>query len=608
MSDFTNQLKSKADIVRIIGEFVALKPGGNGAVGLCPFHGEKTPSFHVHAAKQFFYCFGCHVHGDVYAFLMQLRKVSFQEAVELLAERLGVEVPRGSDDGDPQRRELLRVHEAAARFFTRSLEAPVGARARAYLQERDLKPAAVTRFQLGYAPENGRALALFLESEGFNPDLAVRAGVCQARRESGETLPAHVRGWADVYDRFRHRLMFPIADERGRVIAFGGRALASDVTDANAAKTPKYLNSPESVLYTKGKVLYNLDRARAAIRELGYVILVEGYFDCIRVFDAGFENVVASCGTALTAAQIAPVARVTKKALVNFDPDAAGAAAAERSIGMLLEEGFQMRVVVLANGLDPDLFLRQQGREAYAAALKQSRSFFDYLAERARQRFDLRRGEGKVEAINHLLPYLSHIHDPILRQNLAENVAAQLGIDQPLISQQLLRAARERQAKLPASKVTAPEMLPAERIVMSAWLNGSPELGELLRREALLEGLAAAPLAQQLWDSEGHDWQAMAEALPETDRRLVAELLLAADAVATATVEDALGALRERQGREAIRRLQVRIAAAAQARDMEQVKELSRQKAEWDSRLRTTSQSPQLESPTGQSGGHQASG
>ncbi|HUX67072.1 MAG TPA: DNA primase [Terriglobales bacterium] len=591
MSEFTNQLKAKADIGRLIGEFVALKPGGSGYVGLCPFHSEKTPSFHVHRARQFYYCFGCHAHGDIFQFFMQLRHLTFPEAVEQVAERLGVTVPRqGAGEGDPQRQELLRIHASAQIYFERRLAAPEGAAARAYLAERELEPAAA-RFQLGYAPEGGRGLALHLQAEGYTPDQALRAGLCQLRRESGGERAPEAPAWTDLYDRFRQRLMFPIADERGRVIAFGGRALALDPT----GKTPKYLNSPESPLYTKGRVLYNLDRAREAIRQLGYVILVEGYFDCIRVFEAGFENVVASCGTALTAAQIAPVARLSKKAVINFDPDAAGAAAAERSIGLLLEEGFAMRVVVLEGGLDPDLYVRRRGAAAYGEALKGSRSFFDYLAERARRQYDLRRGEGKVAALNHLLPYLSRVHDPILRQNLAENLAVELGIEAGLLSQQLARAARERRAQMPAaSPGAASEMLYAERVILRAlaeWPERRASLGGMLQQEELLQGLPSEGVAGALRAAgEGlATWEEMTEGWEAADRLWLAQALLSPQGEAELSepvLAGALAALRERRAGKQTRELQGRIQQAAARGDRVELEGLLREKAAWDARLR----------------------
>lgn len=595
MSEFSNQLKAQADLGALIGEYVKLKPAGNGFIGLCPFHAERTPSFHVHAARRFYYCFGCHAHGDIFQFLMELRKISFSEAVEAVAERLGVEGPRWAPEdaaGDAgERRDLLRLHAAAAAYFTAQLGASAGAEARAYLQGRDFPPAVWDRFQLGYAPESGRGLALALEADGFAPALALRGGLCQLRRESADHgASAGAVAWNGLYDRFRHRLMLAIRDERGRVIAFGGRALgAADPT----GRTPKYLNSPEHPLYTKGRVLYNLDLAREPIRQLGYTILVEGYFDCLRVFVAGFENVVASCGTALTSAQVAPLARLSKKAAINFDPDSAGAAAAERSVGLLLEEGFQMRVVALESGLDPDLFLRRRGREAYAQALKSSRSFFDFLAARAAARFDLRRGEGKVAAVNHLLPFLSRVHDPILRQSLAENLAAQLGLDQPLISRQLLQAARQRQAQLPPRAVATPGLLSAERVLLRAWVE-QPERREeietLVGAEGLLEGLASETLWEQLRAASaaqpGSGWEEWAASLEAADRHVLAEVLLGGEAGMDGALEEALEALRERRGVRTVRKLQASIQQAAAAGDREVLEALLREKAAWDGRNR----------------------
>lgn len=589
MSEFTDQLKARTDIGQLIGEYVALRPGGNGFIGLCPFHGEKTPSFHVHVAKGFYYCFGCHVHGDIFRFLMEFKKLSFPEAVEAVAERLGVPVPRASSsESDPQRQALLQIHAAAGEFFMRELAAGGGAAARAYLQSRGFGEEAATRFQAGYAPDSGRSLTQFLQSGGFSPEMAVRSGLCQLRRESQTNMTGDSSRleWSNLYDRFRGRLVFPIADDRGRTIAFGGRALATD------PRTPKYLNSPESPLYIKGRVMYNLHRAKEAIRQLGYVILVEGYFDCLRVSISGFENVVASCGTALTSAQVSSLERLAQKAVVNFDPDAAGAAAAERSIGLLLEHGFQMRVVVLPGGEDPDAYIRRAGREAYGQALKSSRSFFDYLSDRTRQLHDVRRGEGKVAAVNHLLPYLSRVRDAILRQNLAENLAAQLGLEQSLISRQLVRAARDRQSHI-ASEAQAPELLGAERLLLRMWIEQPTRRSTFagFHAEGLFAGLASAPLAERLagWKDEALDMEAMASELEEPDRQLLASVMFAGEAqeqLDAGVIEAAVASLRRRVAQQRMRLIPDLIRRAAAAGNRAQVEALAREKAAWDTQQR----------------------
>lgn len=574
MSAFSDDLKLQADIVKLIGETVALQPMPTGARGLCPFHGEKTPSFHVHAQRRFFYCFGCHACGDVYAFFMQLQKLSFTEAVALVAERTGVPLPRafGGEPADPLRAELLRIHELATAFFRQTLDSPAGAPARAYLEGRAVDAAAAATFQLGYAPDSGRALVRHLESAGVAPALALRAGLCQLRRESASASTPEKVAWVDLYDRFRGRLIFPIADERGRVIAFGARALGEAGADRNA---PKYLNSPESPIYTKGRVLYNLDRARDAIRALPqpYFILVEGYLDCLRVYHAGFHNVVASCGTALTPAQLSQAARHARTALINFDPDAAGSAAAERSIGLMLEESFDVRVVTLADGLDPDLFIRRHGKDAYVQALKQARPYFDYLALRARAQFDWRRPQGKLEALNHLLPFLARVQNPLTRQSLAENLADQLQVDQPIVRKELARAARDRSASLRAASTEATSaLLPAELVVLRCWLEWESlraVLAGILQSEMLLEGLASAPLLERLQaHGEVGDFATLAGQLEPAERRLLADLMMGnLEPLTESHINAALEALRERRHISSRRRVQQDVQRAAAAGD-----------------------------------------
>ncbi|MGH9466301.1 MAG: DNA primase [Terriglobales bacterium] len=605
MSDFSDQLKARADLGQLLGEVVALRPGGNGFIGLCPFHSERTPSFHVHQLKRFYYCFGCHAHGDVFQFFMQLRGIAFPEAVALVAERLGIEVPQSATaPSDAPTRELLRIYASAEAYFERMLAGREGALACQYLQSRDFAPARVAPFHLGYAPEQGHGLARHLEAEGFAPSDALRAGLCQLRRESGAeaNLPpasgnasrSNVQ-WSDLYDRFRHRLIFPIKSERGQTIAFGGRALeASD-------RGPKYLNSPEHPLYTKGRVLYNLDRARAAIRELRYAILVEGYFDCLRVSLAGFENVVASCGTALTPAQVAALGRLTRKAVVNFDPDSAGRAAAERSVALLLEEDFQMRVVMLDGGLDPDLYVRQKGAAAYAEAMKSSRSFFDYLGIRAREQFDFASPDGKVFAVNYFLPFLSHVHEPILRQGLAENLAAQLGLDQSLIGRQLQQAARQRRPELDAGAVApVPQTLYAERVLLRAWLEWPARRKEIeawVEGEGLLAGLGSETVFAQFRTlQEDDDWHDLVAGFDPARQRWLAEIALNQDGKGAQGIEDppldqpalqaAVEALRLRRGQQERQGLQARIAAAAARGEKAELEQLLRQKRAADADAR----------------------
>ncbi|HSA92845.1 MAG TPA: DNA primase, partial [Terriglobales bacterium] len=364
-------VKQQADIVRVVGEYVKLKKSGaQNYTGLCPFHKEKTPSFSVHATRQFYHCFGCGASGDVFSFVQKMESVSFPEAVRNVAQKAGIALPKASFSGPGEARDaklrgiLLDLHERACAFFEDQLRRPEGASAREYLAGRGLSEETIHRFRIGYSPESGFLLRDHLRHSADQE--ALRASGLFAWKAEGAS-PV-------MYSRFRNRVMFPIANEAGRIVAFTGRTLASDERSG-----PKYLNSPETPIYSKSRVLFNLDRAREAIRKLDYAILVEGQMDCIAVDAAGFHNVIASSGTAFTEAQVRLLARFTRNLVVNFDPDTAGAAAAERSLALLVSEDFHVKVLTLEPGFDPDLFLRRRGREAYARALRDSQKYFDYL-------------------------------------------------------------------------------------------------------------------------------------------------------------------------------------------------------------------------------------
>ena len=432
--DFAYTVKQQADIVRIIGDYIKLKKAGaQNYSGLCPFHGEKTPSFSVHATRQFYHCFGCGVSGDVFSFVQKIENITFPESVRMVAQKLGIPLPKASYSTPGEAKEarlrgqLLDVHERAVAFFQECLRRPEGARAREYLAGRGLDQEMIARFRIGYAPDSGFLLRDRLKEEfseevlresglfswkqddrlpasgarqgtdrGGAPSLSVRpldgqggdvdsAASRKPEAESRKPLSA-------MYSKFRNRVMFPIASEAGKVIAFTGRTLATDEKSG-----PKYLNSPETPIYSKGKVLFNLDLAKEWIKKFDYAILVEGQMDCISVYAAGFHNVIASSGTAFTELQAKLLGRFSKNVVVNFDPDTAGAKATERTLGLLVEEEFKIKVLTLEQGFDPDLYIRRKGKEAYGDALKHSQKYFDYLIERARTQFPVRSGEGKAE-------------------------------------------------------------------------------------------------------------------------------------------------------------------------------------------------------------------
>src|SRR3990172_1108161 len=343
-ADFSQHVKSSVDIVRVIGETVRLKKSGSNYLGLCPFHQENTPSFSVHATRQFYYCFGCGAKGDVFRFVIEMEKVPFPEAVRRVAQRTGIPIPAyatADEAATPEarlRKALEEVHERALAFYRKQLQSAEAAPVRELIRQRGVTDESVQEFGLGYAPASGDALANFLSREGLAANGLEASGLV-LRRDTG-----------GYFDRFRGRWMFPITNETGKTIAFAGRALGSD--------QPKYLNSPETSLYTKSRVLYNLSRAREAIRKAGAGLLVEGYMDAIAVWQAGIENVIASCGTSLTEPQVHLLTRCAPEVIVSYDPDSAGVAATDRSLGLLLEGGMQVRILRLPGALDPDQYIR----------------------------------------------------------------------------------------------------------------------------------------------------------------------------------------------------------------------------------------------------------
>jgi DNA primase len=550
LGDFKETVRQQADIVRVVGDYVKLKKSGaQNYSGLCPFHGEKTPSFSVHATRQFFHCFGCGKSGDVFKFIQEIEKVSFPEAVRLLAQKLGLALPKTQYSSEyeaedaRQRGQLIEIHERAGKFFEEQLRRPEGAHAREYLAGRGLSAETIHTFRIGFAPDSGFTLKDRLKTD-FSEE-ALRASGLFSWKEGADP--------GAMYSRFRNRVMFPIANENGKIIAFTGRTLAKDEKSG-----PKYLNSPETPIYSKSRVLYNLDRAKEAIRKLGYVILVEGQMDCIAVYSAGFHNVAASSGTAFTETQVRLLGRFSKDIVVNFDPDTAGAAATDKSLGMLLEEEFNIRVLRLESGFDPDLFIRKNGAEAYARALKGSLKYFDYLVERALRLFPVRTPEGKKNAVNFLLPHIHRVPSRIVRDSLAGDIAQKLGIDSAVLRQEFKSAAVSR-ATSGVRAAAVSEATPAEKVLVRAATTTAAEEQELRERamqvlaaERLHAGLATEGLLEAALQNmrvqagrEGVDPMSLARG--EGDRQMLAGILMHEDEPLTVELlEGALEALRHR--------------------------------------------------------------
>jgi DNA primase len=566
----------------------------------------------VHATRQFFHCFGCGVSGDVFSFVQKVENITFPEAVRLIAHKLGVPLPKVEFSSPQEAREaklrmaLLDIHERACAFFQEYLRRPEGATARAYLAGRGLDDETIARFRIGYAPDSGFLLRDALRRE-FDEELLRESGLfswkedgrsqvsgvgsqekrllrsaqddknngASTRAESvsselkaksqeliaGSPLEAPSRQLTALYSKFRNRVTFPISNDAGRIIAFTGRTLA---TDEKAG--PKYLNSPETAIYSKSRVLFNLDHAKEAIRKLDYAILVEGQMDCISVFAAGFQNVIASSGTAFTELQARLLGRFSKNVVVNFDPDTAGAKATERTLGLLVEEEFQIKVLTLESGFDPDLFIRRKGKDAYAEALRHSARYFDYLIDRARAQFPVRSPEGKVKAVNYLLPHIQRVPSRIVRDELAHEIAQKVGIDSAVLRQELKHVAANRSS----STIKAPveeQITDAERILIRALASareiqpGDNHLSArdgaeedfdparqarfALESERLHEGLATESLIETLLAGGLEVSDVMELPLSDTDRTRLASILLKdAEELAVDRVDGAIRALK----------------------------------------------------------------
>jgi DNA primase len=585
VSDFAQTVKQQADIVKIVEGYIRLrKTGGDRFTGLCPFHKEKTGSFSVHAVKQFYYCFGCHETGDVFTFVGKIENVTFPEAVRIVAQKCGIPLPRREFNSPEEaaearlRAKLLDLHETATAWFEEQLRGPEGALAREYLAGRGLTPEGIKAFRIGYAPDSFNALRDRLS--GMADQDTLRASGLFASKEQGNGSQG------PIYDRFRKRVVFPIANESGRVIAFTARTL-----ETGEKAGAKYINSPETPLYSKGMVLFNLDKAKAGIRQAGFALLVEGQMDCISVYLRGIQNVIATSGTAFTEHQVALLRRHTSNVAVNFDPDTAGAKAAEKSIALLTEEGFAIKIVTLDGGLDPDRYVRERGVEAYMAAVRSARRQADYLIERARATFPGASAEQKVKAMNFLLPHIRRIPEKLARDQFALDAAQKLGIDSAVLREELRQAALKRRDHV-ETKATA--LTEVERVLLRALAITDPEFEDARRlaaqtmaaQPAHFEHLGAWPALQALAGRGAADPMDVVE--DPGQRALLAEALLAETRPPVETeVRSAIQELEERAIEARQRELRARIAEAEQRGDFGEQAALLQQKLDLDRALKS---------------------
>jgi DNA primase len=579
---FAETVKDQADIVRIISDYVALKKRGANYVACCPFHSEKTPSFTVHAGKGIYKCFGCGAGGSVFNFIMQIEGCSFAESVRIVAEKSGIPMPAIEVTEDhkkvAQNREvLLRLNELAAQFFEHQLFQKEGERARQYLISRGITDETRQLFRIGYCPDRRDELIGFLKKQGATREEIELSGLAVVK-EQGE-----------LCDRFRGRVIFPITDSQNRVIAFGGRVIGEG--------EPKYLNSPETPVYTKGRNLYGLALAKNEIRRLGYVVLVEGYLDCMIPFQEGIRNIVASLGTTLTDSQVRLLRRYMDRPqiIVSFDADSAGHSATIRSIDLLLAEGFKVNVLKMPSGKDPDEFVRTHGAQALRALLRASQPYIEYIIEQSFTSHDISRPSGKVEAINAILPHLVRMRDKVERADYAEQIADRLKLDSRIIREELRQAATNRQPSLDARRLRSlGEITQAERQLLEVMLANADVRRTIIPnlREEDYSDLATGNLFEAIIAIEREglepDYLQLSERI-EGDRGLeiVSELMMSDlawaggndfDTLFTKATE-ALYSLRRRNLEKKLDAIQIEIAQAERENDSQRVLQLFLQKA-----------------------------
>lgn len=497
---FLDDLMARVDVVEVVGERVKLKKAGSNYSGLCPFHQEKTPSFTVSADKQFYHCFGCGAHGNALGFLMEYDKLRFPEAVEQLAGRLGLEVPReGADDPRAQARERKRKEgvnllELAASFFRERLKMPEGEGARQYLERRGLSPEVQQTFGIGFAPDDWEALKRHLTERGIGDAVQVEYGLLVHREESGRT-----------YDRFRDRVMFPIRDVKGRTIAFGGRVLG----DAK----PKYLNSPETPVFHKGRELYGLYEARQADHRLERLVIVEGYTDVVALAQFGIRNAVATLGTSTSDEHLTRLFRMVNEVVFCFDGDRAGRQAASRALETVLPlmiDGRQVRFLFLPEGEDPDTLVRREGAEAFQDRITCANPLSEFLFDQAAAGRDLARIEDRERYASQVLAALARLPEGVLRSLMLSELSRRTGVDASNFSALLARA---KSAAVESARDR--EMASSDGTEsMAGMLETAPPLGESAAPAARSSGaLSLAARALQLLVHE----PALVAQLPEED-------------------------------------------------------------------------------------------
>ena len=409
-----DQIQDRINIVDVISHYIPLKKAGRNYKTTCPFHNEKTPSFVVSPDKQIYHCFGCGAGGNVFSFVMRHENLQFPEAVEMLADKAGIVLPRGigqREETSSFANQLYKINEAACRFFQACLANNDAAKE--YLRSRGLGEETIKKFKIGCAPDAWEALLNFFKNKGVSANILEKAGLVIANDKGGH------------YDRFRKRIIFPIVDLKDRVLGFGARVLD--------ASLPKYINSPETVIYSKGRNLYGLNLSKEYIKKEGYALVVEGYLDFIVPYQAGVGNIIATLGTALTADQIKLLKRFANTVIMVYDPDEAGEAASLRNLDLFISEDVNVYIAELSDGLDPDGYIRKFGTEDFLKLIKASKNIFEYKLDKLSQRFDINTTHGKTNIANNMLPTISRINNAVLKSSLVKKLAERLAVDEEAI-------------------------------------------------------------------------------------------------------------------------------------------------------------------------------
>jgi DNA primase len=519
------QIRAASDIVDVIGAYIPLKRNGANFTALCPFHKEKTPSFHVSPQRQFFHCFGCHKGGDVFTFVREYENIDFMEALRRLADRAHIPLEMESTPGEPQSRhlkeELLHIHEQITQRWQSALAGdPAAAIARDYLVKRGVSPEAVQQFRLGYAPDLWDDTVNWAKSKHFEAATVAQAGLILHKEDSDH-----------YYDRFRGRLIFPICDEQGRVIAFSGRVLSGD------EKTAKYVNSPESPIFTKGRVMFGLDKSKRAILEARCAIICEGQLDLIACFMAGVKNMVAPQGTALTADHARILKRYADEVILCFDSDSAGNNAAIRSLDSLLACGLAVRVASVPEPHDPDSYIKEFGGPAFASLIQQARGFFDFYLDRLCASNDLATDRGRRAVAEAMTEAVHKTGSAVLIDTYAQKTALRLGVSAESMRQEFKKKPRSA----PSAKEESPDEPAADMPRPSAREAGL--LRVLLENDSFVEWTAAhldlewlahpvvrEIVAGRLRLEQTQSWQGVAAWLSEMEnaawKNLITELLV----------------------------------------------------------------------------------